>query len=119
MRNAGIRFKLRKERVRRKISGSAECLRLSIYRGQKHIYAQLIDDETGNTIVHSSTMSPELKEGLKSRDTVAAAVAVGTLVAKKALEKGIKKVVLDRGGYAYKGSIKALAEAARKGGLEF
>ena len=119
MRNAGVRFKLRKERVRRKISGSAERPRLSIYRGQKHIYAQLIDDEAGNTLVHSSTLSPELKEGLKSRDTVAAAVAVGTLVAKKALEKGIKRAVLDRGGYAYMGSIKALAEAARKGGLEF
>ena len=119
MRDAKVRFKLRKERVRRKISGSAERPRLSLYRGQKQIYAQLIDDEKGNTMVHASTLSPEIKEGLKSRDTVAAAAAVGELIAKKAAEKGIKRVVLDRGGYAYIGGIKALAEAARKGGLEF
>jgi len=119
MKDASVRFKLRKKRVRRKISGSAERPRLSLYRGQKHIYAQLIDDEKGNTLVHASTLSPEIKDGLKSKDTMVAATAVGTLVAKKAIEKGIKKVVLDRGGYAYMGGIKALAEAARKGGLEF
>lgn len=119
MRDAKVRFKLRKVRVRRKISGSAERPRLSLYKGQKQIYAQLIDDEKGNTLVHASTLSAELKDALKSKDTIAAASAVGQLVAKKALEKGIKKVVLDRGGYAYMGGIKALAEAARKGGLEF
>jgi len=74
----------------------------------------LIDDETGNTLVYASTLSPEIKDGLKSKDTINAAKAVGELVSKKAVEKGIKKVVFDRGGYIYVGRIKALADAARK-----
>jgi large subunit ribosomal protein L18 len=119
MKDASKRFVFRKARVRRKISGSAERPRLSVHRGLRNISAQLVDDEKGNTLVYASTLSPEIKEGLKAKDTLAAAKAVGELVSKKALEKGIKKAVFDRGGYIYMGRIKALADAARKGGLEF
>jgi len=119
MRDASSRFILRRERVRRKISGTAECPRLSVHRGLRNICAQLVDDEKGNTLVFASTLSEEIKNNLKSRDTLAAAKAVGELVSKKAVEKGIKKAVFDRGGYVYMGRVKALAEAARKGGLEF
>ena len=119
MRDASSRFILRRARVRRKISGTAERPRLSVHRGLRNICAQLVDDEKGNTLIYVSTRSPEIKDSFKSKDTLAAAKAVGELVSKKAIEKGIKKAVFDRGGYIYMGRIKALADAARKGGLEF
>ena len=112
-------FKFRRMRVRNKVSGTGVRPRLSVYRGQKHIYAQIIDDEKSNTLVSASTLSPELKGKLKTTDNLPAAKAVGELIAQKALEKGIKKVVFDRGGYIYHGRVKALADSARQKGLEF
>jgi len=106
-------------RVRKKISGTAERPRLNVFRSLKHIYAQIIDDDRGVTLVSASTLSPELRGQLKSGSNKEAAAAVGRLVAQKALERGIKKVVFDRGGYIYHGRVKALAEAAREAGLEF
>ncbi|MDR1952649.1 MAG: 50S ribosomal protein L18 [Elusimicrobiota bacterium] len=119
MKKARERFNYRVKRVRAKIRGSQDKPRLSVYRGNKHIYAQIIDDDKGITLASSSTLSEELKGQLKVTDTVAAAKSVGDLIAKKAVEKGIKKVVFDRRGYAYIGKVKALADAARAGGLEF
>jgi large subunit ribosomal protein L18 len=119
MKDAQKRLALRKDRIRRKVVGTGARPRLSIYRGHKHIYAQLIDDEKGNTISSASTLSPELKGKLKVTDTMPAAKAVGELIARKALEKGIKKAVFDRGGHVYAGRVKVLAEAARQAGLEF
>jgi large subunit ribosomal protein L18 len=119
MKDPKEKFIFRKTRVRSKISGTNDRPRLSVYRGQKHIYAQLIDDEKGHTLASVSTLSPELKGKLKVCDTIPAAKVVGEMIAKKAGEKGIKKVVFDRGGYVYTGRIKALADAARAGGLEF
>lgn len=119
MKGAKERFKLRKDRVRRAIVGSADRPRLSVYRGHNHMYAQLIDDAKGITLVAASTLDQELKGKLKVADTIPAAKAVGELIAKKAIEKGIKKAVFDRGGYVYMGRIKALADAARAAGLEF
>jgi len=119
MKNSQERFYLRKKRIRKKIFGTAERPRLCIYRGEKHIYAQAIDDDSGNTLAAASTLSPELKGKLKVCDNIAAAKAVGELIAKKSLEKNIKKVVFDRGGLVYHGRIKAFADAARTAGLEF
>lgn len=119
MKDAKEKFIFRRTRVRRKVSGTVERPRLSVYRGHKHIYVQIIDDGKGNTLAAASTLSPELKSTLKVWDTVGAAEAVGALIAQKAQKKGIKKVVFDRSGYVYTGRVKALADAARKGGLEF
>ena len=119
MRTPKERLFLKKQKVRKKVSGTGEKPRLSVYRGHKNIYVQLIDDEKGRTLVAVSTLSPEIKGKLKSNDTIQAAQAVGELIAKKAEEKSIKKVVFDRSGYIYHGRVKALAEAARKAGLEF
>ncbi|MBN1622286.1 MAG: 50S ribosomal protein L18 [Endomicrobiales bacterium] len=119
MRTAEKRLMLRKKRIRKKVIGTNECPRLNIYKSNKHIYAQLVDDENGNTLVFTSTLSKELKGKVKSTDSVTAAQSVGDLIAKKAIEKGLKKVVFDRSGYLYHGRIKAFAEAARKSGLEF
>jgi large subunit ribosomal protein L18 len=102
-------------RIRQKLSGTAERPRLNVYRSLNHIYAQVIDDQKGETLVSASTMSLKLKTG----GNVAAAKEIGKAVAEKAVEKGIKKVVFDRGGYLYHGRIKALADAAREAGLEF
>lgn len=109
----------RKKRVRKKIKGSSEKPRLCVYRSEKHIYAQFIDDEAGKTIFGVSSLSPELKKELRKGYNLEAAKKVGTLAGKKALEKGIKKVVFDRNGYLYYGRVAALAEAARQAGLVF
>ncbi|MCL2485892.1 MAG: 50S ribosomal protein L18 [Endomicrobia bacterium] len=119
MKDSNKRFDYRVKRVRSKIEGTQERPRLSIHRGHKHIYAQIIDDSKGTTLVAASTLSPELKGKLKVTDTVLAAKSVGDLIAKKASEKGLKKVVFDRRGYEYTGKVKALADAARESGLEF
>ena len=103
-------------RVRRKISGTAECPRLCVYRSNTNLYAQIIDDVAGNTIVSCSTLDKDVKTKHANKE---AAKEVGTLIAKKAAEKNIKEVVFDRGGYIYHGVVKELAEAAREGGLEF
>ena len=103
-------------RVRKKISGTAECPRLCVYRSNTNIYAQIIDDVAGNTIVSASTLDKDVKIKHANKE---AAKEVGTLIAKKAIEKNIKTVVFDRGGYIYHGVVKELAEAAREAGLEF
>lgn len=109
----------RKKRVRSHIKGTPERPRLNVFRSLKHIYAQAIEDRTGRTLVCVSTQSAELKGSLKYPGNVEAAKKVGELFAKKCLEKGIQKVVFDRNGYLYHGRVKALAEAARTGGLIF
>ncbi len=106
-------------RIRKRFTGTAERPRLSVFRSNKHIYAQLIDDEAGNTLAAASTLDKELKGTLENTDDVAAATAVGKAIAEKALNKGIKMVVFDRGGYIYQGKVAALADAAREAGLEF
>lgn len=111
--------KRRHSRVRKKIYGATEKPRLNIFKSINHIYAQIIDDSSGNTLVSAATVDKELKVKLKGGGNILAAKEVGVLIARKALDKGIKKVVFDRGGYPYHGKIKALAEAARAGGLEF
>ncbi len=103
-------------RIRRKVTGTAERPRLAVFRSLKSMYAQIIDDATGNTIVSASSL--EKDAGAKGANA-AAAKAVGALIAKKAKDKGITRVVFDRGGYLYHGNIKALADAARENGLEF
>ncbi|MDO7788909.1 50S ribosomal protein L18 [Desulforamulus aquiferis] len=109
----------RRRRVRNKILGTAARPRLNIFRSLSNIYAQLINDETGVTVVAASTLSPELKGQLKSGGNIEAAKAVGNLIGKIAQEKGIKEVVFDRAGYLYHGRVKALAEGAREAGLDF
>ena len=103
-------------RVRRKISGTPECPRLCVYRSNTNVYAQIIDDVAGNTLVSCSTLDKEIKTKHANKE---AAKEVGTLIAKKAAEKKIEEVVFDRGGYIYHGVVKELAEAAREGGLKF
>ena len=102
-------------RIRQKLAGTAERPRLNVYRSLNHIYAQVIDDASGVTLVSASTKAAKLKTG----GNVAAAKEVGKLVAERAKEKGVTKVVFDRGGYLYHGRVKALADAAREAGLEF
>ena len=109
----------RRQRVRNKISGTEQRPRLNVFRSLNNIYAQLIDDEKGVTLATVSTLSPDLKGTLASRSNKEAAASVGKLIARAALEKGISKVVFDRAGYLYHGRVKALADAAREGGLEF
>ena len=106
----------RHARVRNKISGTAERPRLCVFRSNTNIYAQIIDDVAGNTIVSASTLDKEIKT---KKSNVEAAKEVGTLIAKRAADKKITTVVLDRSGYIYHGVVKSLAEAAREGGLEF
>ena len=103
------------DRIRRKLSGTEARPRLYVYRSLGHIYAQVIDDQKGETLVSASTLSLKIKTG----GNIASAKEIGKAVAEKAVEKGIKKVVFDRGGYLYHGRIKALADAAREAGLEF
>lgn len=112
--------KRRQKRVRRKVFGTSEKPRLCVFRSAKHIYAQIIDDTTGSVLVQASTLSKDLREKLvQPRGNVAEAGLIGSVVAEKALEKGIKKVVFDRNGFLYHGRVKALSDAARGQGLEF
>jgi len=106
-------------RLRNKISGTTQTPRLCVYRSNKHIYAQIIDDSLGSTLVAASTMEKTVSNGLKNTSNIDAAKAVGTAIAKKAIDKGIQSVVFDRGGYLYHGKIKALADSAREIGLKF
>ena len=106
-------------RVRKKISGTADCPRLCVYRSNSHIYAQIIDDVAGTTLVSASSLDKEIKGEVSNGSNVQAASAVGKLVAERAAAKDIKDVVFDRGGYLYHGRVQALAEAAREAGLNF
>ncbi|AER66397.1 LSU ribosomal protein L18P [Thermovirga lienii DSM 17291] len=109
---------IRHRRLRRKISGTPERPRLAVFRSLNHIYAQMIDDTVGHTLVSASTLDKELRDKLASTKDTEAAKAVGELIAKRALEKGIKEAVFDRGGHKFHGRVKALAEAARNAGLK-
>jgi len=111
-----VRFK-RKTRIRARVEGTMERPRLAVFRSNKHIYVQLVDDHKGHTLVAASSTEEELKE--KVGGTIEGAKTLGTLLAKRALAKNISQVVFDRGGYLYHGRVKALADAAREGGLKF
>jgi large subunit ribosomal protein L18 len=106
-------------RIRNHFSGTAARPRLAVFRSNNHMYAQIIDDTVGNTLVAASTLEKSAREELEHTNTVDAAAYVGTLIAKRALEKGIDTVVFDRGGFIYQGKIQALADAAREAGLKF
>ena len=106
-------------RIRNRFSGTAERPRLAVFRSNNHMYAQIIDDTVGNTLVAASTLQKEVKAELEKTNNVDAAAYLGKVIAEKALEKGIKEVVFDRGGFIYQGKVKALADAAREAGLEF
>ena len=116
------RSKVREEkhrRMRRHIIGTPERPRMAVFRSNNHMYVQIIDDVAQTTLVSASTLQKDVKEKLEKTNDVAAAAYLGTVIAKKAQEAGIKSVVFDRGGFIYQGKIKALAEAAREAGLEF
>ncbi|NLJ90597.1 MAG: 50S ribosomal protein L18 [Clostridiales bacterium] len=120
--NKKSRSEVRKNKhrkLRKRFTGTPERPRLAVFRSNKHIYAQIIDDTVGNTLVSASTTQKDVQSQLEHTNDVEAASYVGTVIAKKALEKGIKTVVFDRGGYIYAGKVKALADAAREAGLEF
>ena len=106
-------------RVRNRFSGTAERPRLAVFRSNNHMYAQIIDDTVGNTLVSASTIQKDVKDQLEKTNDVAAAAYLGKVIAQKALDAGIKEVVFDRGGFIYQGKIQALADAAREAGLEF
>lgn len=106
-------------RLRNKIQGTPERPRLNVFRSSKHIYAQIIDDATGKTIVSASTVEKSVKADLESTSNIDAAKRIGQLAAERALENGVSEVVFDRGGFIYHGRVKALAEAAREAGLKF
>ena len=116
------RTKIREKKHRRqrnRFSGTAERPRLAVFRSNNHMYAQIIDDTVGNTLVSACTLQKDVKAELEKTKNVDAAAYLGTVIAKKALEKGITTVVFDRGGFIYQGKVKALADAAREAGLEF
>ena len=115
---AEIRIK-KHNRMRNRFSGTAERPRLSVFRSNNHMYAQIIDDTVGNTLCAASTVEKEIKAELEKTNDVAAAAYLGKIIAKRALDKGIDTVVFDRGGFVYQGKIAALAEAAREAGLNF
>ena len=120
--NKESRTKIREKKhmkVRNRFSGTAERPRLAVFRSNEHMYAQIIDDTVGNTLVAASTVEKDVKAELEHTNTVEAASYLGTVIAKRALDKGIKTVVFDRGGFIYQGKVQALAEAAREAGLEF
>ena len=106
-------------RIRNRFQGTAECPRLAVFRSNEHIYAQIIDDVAQKTLAAASTTEKEARAELEHTNDTAAASYVGTLIAKRALEKGITTVVFDRGGFVYHGKVQALAEAAREAGLDF
>ena len=106
-------------RVRNRFSGTAERPRLAVFRSNNHMYAQIIDDTVGKTLVSASTVQKEVKDQLDKTNDVAAAAYLGQVIAKRALDAGIKTVVFDRGGFIYQGKMQALADAAREAGLEF
>ena len=106
-------------KIRNRFSGTTERPRLAVFRSNNHMYAQIIDDTVGNTLVSASTLEKSVKAELEKTNNVDAAAYLGTVIAKRAIEKGIKTVVFDRGGFIYQGKIAALAEAAREAGLEF
>ena len=106
-------------RMRNRFSGTAERPRLAVFRSNNHMYAQIIDDTVGNTLVAASTVEKDVKAELEKTNNVDAAAYLGTVIAKRALEKGITEVVFDRGGFIYQGKVAALAEAAREAGLTF
>ena len=106
-------------RIRKNINGTADCPRLAVFRSAKHMYAQVIDDTVGKTLVSASTLQKDVKANLEKTNNVEAAAYLGKVIAERALEKGVKDVVFDRGGFVYHGKIKALADAAREAGLNF
>ena len=106
-------------RIRNRFSGTAARPRLAVFRSNNHMYAQIIDDTVGNTLVSASTLESAVKTELTKTNNVDAAAYLGTVIGKRAVEKGITKVVFDRGGYIYQGKVAALADAAREAGLEF
>ena len=106
-------------KIRNRFSGTTERPRLSVFRSNSHMYAQIIDDTVGHTLASASTVEKDIRSELKNTDDVEAAAYLGKVIAKRAAEKGIKTVVFDRGGFIYQGKIKALADAAREAGLEF
>ena len=106
-------------KLRNRFSGTAERPRLAVFRSNNHMYAQIIDDTVGNTLVSASTLQKDVKAELEKTNNVEAAAYLGTVIAKKAIEKGIEEVVFDRGGFIYHGKVKALADTAREAGLKF
>ena len=106
-------------RMRNRLSGTSQRPRLAVFRSNNHMYAQIIDDTVGNTLVAASTLEKEIKAELEKTNNIDAAAYLGTVIAKRAVEKGIKTVVFDRGGFIYHGKIAALSDAAREAGLEF
>ena len=106
-------------KIRNRFSGTAQRPRLAVFRSNNHMYAQIIDDTVGNTLVSASTLEKEIKAELEKTNNVDAAAYLGTVIAKRAIEKGIDTVVFDRGGFIYQGKIEALADAAREAGLKF
>ena len=115
---SAIRVKKHKK-IRNSFTGTPERPRLAVFRSNNHMYAQIIDDTVGNTLVTASTLEKDIKAELSKTNDVAAAAYLGTVIGKRALEKDIKTVVFDRGGYIYQGKVKALADAAREAGLKF
>ncbi|MCX6380645.1 MAG: 50S ribosomal protein L18 [Armatimonadetes bacterium] len=109
----------RRTRIRSKVAGTPSRPRLNVYRSAQHIYAQVIDDDRGHTLVSASTIDPSLRESLKTGGDLTAAKAVGKLIAERAIAQGINTIVFDRGGYLYHGRVQALADSAREGGLQF
>lgn len=106
-------------KLRNRFSGTTQRPRLAVFRSNNHMYAQIIDDTVGNTLVSASTLQKDVKDQLEKTNDVAAAAYLGTVIAKKALDKGITTVVFDRGGFVYHGKVEALADAAREAGLKF
>jgi len=119
LRTSGEARHRRHERIRRHLAGTTERPRLNVFRSLQHIYAQIIDDTVGHTLVSASSLDPELREQLPGLSKSQQAARVGRLVAQRAVARGLKQVVFDRGGYPYHGRVKALADGAREGGLEF
>jgi large subunit ribosomal protein L18 len=116
---SSVARKRRHRRVRKSVSGTTERPRLNVFRSLRHIYAQIINDEVGNTLVSASTLDAEVMEQIDGMDKTSQARVVGKVLAERALAQGVSRIVFDRGGYRYHGRVKALAEGSREGGLEF